>query len=105
MTIRTQLTSLLLIAGIDPVDRFRNLAVHVGDGLEHALADIFRLVGVAHLERFVFAGMCDKLVDISPRGEIVPFLATSWTLSPDQKSLTRRCVRTQCSMSVDRARA
>ena len=39
-------------------------------------------------ERFVFAGMCDKLVDISPRGEIVPFLATSWTLSPDQKSLT-----------------
>src|SRR5215472_18158092 len=39
-------------------------------------------------ERFVFAGLCDKLVDISPRGEIVPFLATSWTLAPDQKSLT-----------------
>ena len=39
-------------------------------------------------ERFVFAGMCDKLVDISPSGEIVPFLATSWSLSPDQKSLT-----------------
>ena len=39
-------------------------------------------------ERFVFAGMCDKLVDILPSGEIVPFLATSWSLSPDQKSLT-----------------
>ena len=39
-------------------------------------------------ERFVFASICDKLVDISPKGEIVPFLATSWTLSPDQKQLT-----------------
>jgi peptide/nickel transport system substrate-binding protein len=39
-------------------------------------------------ERFAFASLCDKLVDISPKGEIVPFLATSWTLSPDQKQLT-----------------
>ena len=39
-------------------------------------------------ERFVFASICDKLVDISPKGELVPFLATSWTLSPDQKQLT-----------------
>ena len=39
-------------------------------------------------ERFVFASLCDKLVDISPKGELVPFLATSWTLSPDQKQLT-----------------
>jgi len=39
-------------------------------------------------ERFVFASICDKLVDISPKGEIVAFLATSWTLSPDQKQLT-----------------
>lgn len=39
-------------------------------------------------ERFVFASICDKLVDISPKGEIVPFLGTGWTLSQDQKQLT-----------------
>src|SRR5215208_6331937 len=40
------------------------------------------------VERQVFAALCDKLVDISPTGEIVPMLATSWTLAPDSKSVT-----------------
>src|SRR5262245_48921606 len=39
-------------------------------------------------ERDVFAALCDKLVDIDPHGKIVPMLATSWTLSPDEKSIT-----------------
>lgn len=39
-------------------------------------------------ERQVFAALCDKLVDIDPTGKIVPKLATSWTLSPDAKSIT-----------------
>ena len=30
--------------------------------------------------RYVFASMCDKLVDISPDGQIVPYLATEWTV-------------------------
>ena len=39
-------------------------------------------------ERQVFAALCDKLVDIDPTGKIVPMLATSWSLSPDAKSIT-----------------
>ena len=38
--------------------------------------------------RFVFAAMCDKLVDISADLSIVPQLATSWQWSADQKSVT-----------------
>ena len=38
--------------------------------------------------RFVFAAMCDKLVDIGKDLSIVPQLATLWQWSSDQKSLT-----------------
>src|SRR6478735_7846241 len=38
--------------------------------------------------RFVFAAMCDKLVDIGPNLEIIPQLATSWQWDADQKGLT-----------------
>ncbi|WP_188577281.1 ABC transporter substrate-binding protein [Azorhizobium oxalatiphilum] len=38
--------------------------------------------------RMVFAALCDKLVDIDAKLNIVPQLATSWAWSDDQKSLT-----------------
>ena len=38
--------------------------------------------------RFVFAAMCDKLVDIAPDLTIVPQLATAWTWDADQKGIT-----------------
>jgi peptide/nickel transport system substrate-binding protein len=38
--------------------------------------------------RFVFAALCDKLVDIAPDLSIVPQLATSWDWAPDRKSIT-----------------
>jgi peptide/nickel transport system substrate-binding protein len=38
--------------------------------------------------RNVMTSICDKLVDISPDGSIVPMLATSWTTSDDGKALT-----------------
>ena len=38
--------------------------------------------------RFVFAALCDKLVDISPELKIVPQLAEAWEWAPDGKSLT-----------------
>ena len=41
-------------------------------------------------ERYVFASMCDKLVDISPAGDIVPYLATEWTVASDQLSVTMK---------------
>ena len=38
--------------------------------------------------RFVFAALCDKLVDISPDLKIVPQLAESWEWAADGKSIT-----------------
>ncbi|MBR1267709.1 ABC transporter substrate-binding protein [Bradyrhizobium sp. AUGA SZCCT0222] len=38
--------------------------------------------------RFVFAALCDKLVDISPDLKIVPQLAEAWEWAPDGKSIT-----------------
>ncbi|WP_342364406.1 ABC transporter substrate-binding protein [Terrarubrum flagellatum] len=45
-------------------------------------------VSATYTGRFVFAAMCDKLVDIAPDLTIVPQLATSWAWAPDQKSIT-----------------
>src|SRR5277367_4688444 len=38
--------------------------------------------------RIVFAGMCDKLLDLDEKLNIVPQLATSYQWSPDYKTLT-----------------
>lgn len=38
--------------------------------------------------RIVFASLCDKLVDISPKLDFVPQLATAWSLSDDGRVLT-----------------
>src|SRR5262245_15150928 len=40
--------------------------------------------------RIVFAGLCDKLVDIDEHLKIIPQLATSWEWSADNKSLTMK---------------
>jgi peptide/nickel transport system substrate-binding protein len=40
--------------------------------------------------RVVFAALCDKLVDIDDKLNIVPQLATSWQWSPDGKQLTMK---------------
>ena len=40
--------------------------------------------------RIVFAALCDKLVDIDEKLNIVPQLATSWQWSPDNKALTMK---------------
>src|SRR5665647_840153 len=40
--------------------------------------------------RIVFASLCDKLVDIDEKLNIVPQLATSWQWSPDNKALTMK---------------
>jgi peptide/nickel transport system substrate-binding protein len=38
--------------------------------------------------RIVFMGLCDKLLDIDKDLKLVPQLATEWSWSPDQKSVT-----------------
>ena len=40
--------------------------------------------------RIVFAALCDKLVDIDEKLNIVPQLATSWEWSSDNKALTMK---------------
>jgi peptide/nickel transport system substrate-binding protein len=40
--------------------------------------------------RVVFAALCDKLVDIDDKLNIVPQLATSWQWSPDGRALTMK---------------
>jgi peptide/nickel transport system substrate-binding protein len=38
--------------------------------------------------RFIFAALCDKLVDLSPNLTFVPQLATAWNWSSDSRALT-----------------
>ncbi len=45
-----------LVGGVETGDGFGDFGVGVGNGLEHALAEIFRFVTVAELEGFVLAG-------------------------------------------------
>ncbi|HSQ71279.1 MAG TPA: ABC transporter substrate-binding protein, partial [Rubrivivax sp.] len=40
--------------------------------------------------RIVFSALCDKLVDVDEKLNIVPQLATSWQWSPDNKALTMK---------------
>ncbi len=42
----------------------------------------------ALVDRFVYASLYDKLVEISPEGKIVPMLAESHEVSPDNKTYT-----------------
>ena len=51
-----------------------------------------------YVGRIVFTSLCDKLIDIDPKLHFVPQLATSWTFSEDNKTLTSSCARTRCSM-------
>jgi peptide/nickel transport system substrate-binding protein len=45
-------------------------------------------LGGTYAGRFVFAALCDKLVDIAPDLSIVPQLAQSWEWAPDGKAIT-----------------
>jgi len=46
------------------------------------------MMGGSAVGRVVFAGLCDKLIDITPEGGFQPQLATAWTWSDDSLSLT-----------------
>ena len=42
----------------------------------------------SYIERAINASMCDQLMNVSPKLEIVPELATAWEWSPDRLALT-----------------
>jgi peptide/nickel transport system substrate-binding protein len=44
--------------------------------------------------RIVFASVCDKLIDIDAKQNLVPQLATEWAWSADQTALTLKRART-----------
>src|SRR5690349_2163118 len=46
--------------------------------------------GVSFVGRVVFAGLCDKLVDIDRNLAYVPQLATEWAWAADNLSLTMK---------------
>jgi peptide/nickel transport system substrate-binding protein len=46
--------------------------------------------GVSFVGRVVFAGLCDKLIDIDQALAYVPQLATEWAWSPDNLALTMK---------------
>jgi peptide/nickel transport system substrate-binding protein len=46
--------------------------------------------GVSFVGRVVFAGLCDKLIDIDQKLAYVPQLATEWSWSPDSLALTMK---------------
>jgi peptide/nickel transport system substrate-binding protein len=61
-------------------------------------------LGRTYVGRIVFAGICDKLFDITTAGEIVPMLATGYTTSADGLTLTmdiREGVRFHDGTSLD----
>jgi peptide/nickel transport system substrate-binding protein len=47
-------------------------------------------VGITYVGRVVFASVCDKLVDIDAKLNYVPQLATEWTWSADNLTLTMK---------------
>src|SRR5690348_11990724 len=46
--------------------------------------------GVSFVGRVVFAGLCDKLIDIDRNLGYAPLLATEWAWSPDNLALTMK---------------
>ncbi|MES2979355.1 MAG: ABC transporter substrate-binding protein [Pseudomonadota bacterium] len=75
--------TLALAAGIGHAQTLRIGLAEDPDVLDPTLARSF--VG-----RIVFSSLCDKLVDIDEKLNVVPQLATSWQWSADNKSLTMK---------------
>ncbi|MDB5874462.1 MAG: transporter substrate-binding protein [Ramlibacter sp.] len=82
----TKLVMTLVLAAAASATSAQTLRIGLAedpDVLDPSLARTF--VG-----RIVFASLCDKLVDIDEKLNIVPQLATSWQWSPDSKALTMK---------------
>jgi peptide/nickel transport system substrate-binding protein len=60
--------------------------LRIGLGEDPDLLDPAR--GGSYVGRIVFAALCDKLIDIDAKLNFVPQLATAWSWSPDNLTLT-----------------
>ena len=57
-------------------------------GLQADPATLDPAQSVSFVDRVVMAAVCDKLIELDPRLNYVPQLATEWTWAPDGLSLT-----------------
>jgi len=76
--------ALLLLAGLTGPATAQHLRIGLNSDPDVLDPTLSRTVA----GRQVFAAMCDKLVDINERLEIVPQLATAWRWSADGRALT-----------------
>jgi peptide/nickel transport system substrate-binding protein len=56
-------------------------------GLEDDIGTLDPHRSLQMVDRMVFASMCDSLITMTPNMELMPKLATSWTVSPDGKNI------------------
>jgi peptide/nickel transport system substrate-binding protein len=59
-------------------------------GIQEDLDPLDPALSRGFVDRIVFTALCDKLVDIGPKLDYVPQLATEWSWAPDSLSLTMK---------------
>ena len=57
-------------------------------GLENDVSNLDPMLSSLFVDRNIHYAMYDSLVRVSPKGEIIPWLADSWKYSDDAKSVT-----------------
>ena len=65
-------------------------------GLENDVSNLDPMLSGLFVDRNIHYAMYDSLVRVSPKGDIIPWLAESWKYSDDAKSVTftlRKCVK------------
>jgi peptide/nickel transport system substrate-binding protein len=71
-------------------------------GLEDDIGTLDPHRSLQMVDRMVFASMCDSLIAMTPNMELVPKLATSWTVSPDGKKSRLNYERALLSRTASR---
>ena len=57
-------------------------------GLENDVSNLDPMLSGLFVDRNIHYAMYDSLVRVTPKGEIIPWLAASWKYSDDAKSIT-----------------
>jgi peptide/nickel transport system substrate-binding protein len=77
---------LLLLAMLAPLPGYAGGTLRLGLNEDPDALDPAR--SASFVGRLVFAAVCDKLIDTDPNNQFVPQLATAWSWSPDNLTLT-----------------
>src|SRR5271155_2826183 len=89
MTMKRVLAAMALIAAaVFGGTAIAQTTLHIGLAEDPDIMD--PTLARTYVGRIVFASLCDKLVDITPKLEIVPQLATEWQWVDDNKGLVMK---------------